>query len=264
MYRCSHDLLQQTYSKASLCRKDTRQRGCLNPETGAWRAWDISIQGDTPDLAGKGWAVLFSGWKRPTNFETISNLEFGPALSEGLARWPFQPKLFYDPMNPGKVSSKATFYFCASIFLPGISLAGLFCLVQDVSHCPPLSCPTRWRPWPDRQGAIPAVISLWKTKEFLSLCTAGVTNLNWSKQNNETQYYRCMHSFSPFVVVKYPVIYTHTKGWKMHQLWEQHGGTSKSMLGMKRIHSTKRQLGFRDCSMTSSVKVSWSRFGTFC
>jgi len=57
-------------------------------------------------------------------------------------------------MNPGKVSSKATFCFCVSIFLPGISLAGLICLVQVVSHCPPQSCPTRWRPRPDPQNAI--------------------------------------------------------------------------------------------------------------
>lgn len=119
-------------------------------------------------------------------------------------RCPFQPKLFYDPMNPGKVSSKATFYFCASIFLPGISLASLFCLVRDVSHCPSLSCPTRWRPWPDSQGAITAVTSLWKTKEFLSWCTAGVINLNWSKQNNETQYHKRLLSFFPsYIAEKY-------------------------------------------------------------
>lgn len=34
---------------------------------------------------------------------------------------PFQCKLFYDPMNPGKVTSKAALYFRASIFLPGLA-----------------------------------------------------------------------------------------------------------------------------------------------
>lgn len=168
-------------------------------------------------------------------------------------------------MNPGKVSSKVTFYFCASVFLLGISLAGLFCLVRDVSYCSSLSCPTRWRPWPDPQGAITAVMSLWKTKEFLSLRTTGIINLNWSKQNNETQYHKRMLSFFlSWVVEKYPVIYTHRKGWKMYQLWDQHGSTCRSRLGMKRMHNTKRQLSCRDCSMSSSVDISWSRFGTSC
>lgn len=36
------------------------------------------------------------------------------------SRHPLQPKLFCDPVNPGKVSSKATFYFCTSISLSGI------------------------------------------------------------------------------------------------------------------------------------------------
>lgn len=34
---------------------------------------------------------------------------------------PLQRKLFYAPVNPGKVVSKATFYFHASIFPPGLA-----------------------------------------------------------------------------------------------------------------------------------------------
>lgn len=56
----------------------------------------------------------------------------------------------------------------------------------------------------------------------------------------------------------------HAEGWKMHQLWEQHAGTYRSTLGMKSLHSMKRKLGFRHCSMGSSVEASCNRFGTFC
>lgn len=154
-------------------------------------------------------------------------------------RHPFQPKLFNDPANPGKVSSKAAFHFCASIFLPRIGLASLFCFVKDVSHCPSPSSSTQWKPWPDPEGVITAVISLWKTKEFFSSCTASVINLKWSKQNNENQCHKRILIFShSFFVKKYPVIYTHTKGWKMHWLWEQCRGSLRSTLGRKRMHST--------------------------
>lgn len=33
---------------------------------------------------------------------------------------------------------------------------------------------------------------------------------------------------------------------------------------MKSLHSMKRKLSFRNCSMGSSVEVSCNRFGTFC
>lgn len=39
----------------------------------------------------------------------------------------------------------------------------------------------------------------------------------------------CLLVFSPsFVVEKYLVIYTQTKGWKIHHLGNQHGGTYRS------------------------------------
>lgn len=162
-------------------------------------------------------------------------------------------------MNLGEVNSEATFW--ASVFLPGICLADLFCLVQDVSWCPPLSCPIRWRPWPDSQGAVTAVTSLWQIKKFLSSCTAGIINLNYSKQNLETKYHKYLLSILPsYVVKKYPLIYTHKKGWKTRWCWEQRGGTTGAV---KRMHSAKRQLCFRDCSTSSSTEGSWGRFGTF-
>lgn len=139
------------------------------------------------------WVVLFPGWKGPTNFESRSNLEFGPALSEGLSRWlvdilfnlNYSVSLWIQARSAAKILSISVL-----LFFSLASLAGLFCLVRDVSYCSSLSCPTRWRPWPDPQGAITAVMSLWKTKEFLSLRTAGIINLNWSKRNNETQYHK--------------------------------------------------------------------------
>lgn len=66
------------------------------------------------------------------------------------------------------------------------------------------------------------------------------------------------------VAEKYPVISARAEGWKMHQLWEQHAGTYRSTLAMKSLHSMKRKLSFRDCSMGSSAEVSCNRFGTFC
>lgn len=67
----------------------------------------------------------------------------------------------------------------------------------------------------------------------------------------------CVCSFFPllFFVEKYLVIYTQTKGWKIHHLGNQHGGTYRSTWDTTRMHNMKRQLIFRDGSMRSSVEL---------
>lgn len=86
MQRCSCDLIKQTYGKASLRRKDAREqiKSGAGPESlGHFHPWRYSRLGWK-----RLWAVLFPSWKSPTDFESRSKLEFGPALSEDLIRWP--------------------------------------------------------------------------------------------------------------------------------------------------------------------------------
>lgn len=106
------------------------------------------------------WAVLFPGWEKSINFEGRSNLELGPALSEGLMRWPVGVlfKVNYSMIQAR--SSAKQFLFLCFCFPPWLSLALPFCLVKEVCHWTALSCPPWGRPWPAPQGALTAVVSL--------------------------------------------------------------------------------------------------------
>lgn len=80
------------------------------------------------------WAVLFPGWKKSINFESRSNLDLGPALSEGLMRWPVSV-LF----NPWSCESRqghqqSNFLFPCFYSPPWLSLAlPFFLLKEDIS-----------------------------------------------------------------------------------------------------------------------------------